>query len=159
LFVMEPNRFEREDRFARPLHRLDPFLEALRRNPNAELAGGIHLNGNAHNSDTADTSDVRSCLRRFGTDPDGVGLASNTLAAYIDFVVTRGKIATCKIPQCDVAGAGCIIQERIVPGGRVAVAGCVGKKRKITNCRVVWAGCVGKESETTGSCVPDGGRV
>src|SRR5262249_30757383 len=135
----------------------DILFETPRGRRDAKLTIAVNEDWPACHGRSIDAGDVRSCLCPLGADTDGVGLPRASAVAYVDIVVARGEVATGKIAQCYVAGAGCVIQERIVAGGCVTVAGCVEKKRKITNCRVVRAGCIRKECETTGSRVPDGG--
>ncbi len=158
--VMECDRLEREDRFARLIHPSDLILEACRRGCPPELTIGVYENRRTHRSSLShNASHVGGRLSSYRADTDGVGLASNTNVPDIDVVVARREIATGEIAQGDVADTSCVIQERIVAAGRVAVAGCVGEERKITECRVVRSGCVGEERKTTGSRVPDGSGV
>ena len=69
-------------------------------------------------------------------DSDGVALASNTGAPYINVAIAGGEIVARLKTQCDVVAAGCVATERFKTGGRIVVAVVV-KERIITDGRVV----------------------
>src|SRR5204863_8689470 len=65
--VAEGDRFERKDRFARLVHRLDLGLETRRRSGGAELAFGVYENGRTHRSGFPhDASDIGGGVDRMG---------------------------------------------------------------------------------------------
>src|SRR5262245_56863569 len=95
---MESHWFQREDGFARLLHRLDCFLVTGRGSGRAEMTVGIydHRNsrGNGCSTDPGNVSRAMSCL---GPDANGFGLGSNANIADVDIVTARGEVHTCGI--------------------------------------------------------------
>ena len=79
VLVAEGYRLQREDRFARLVHRLDCILETLRGDDCAEVAVGIdndpHTSGDG---DPTNASEISVGLSSYRADADGVGLGSNT---------------------------------------------------------------------------------
>ena len=90
LLVAEGHRFEREDRFARLVHRLDLFLETLRGGFGAESTVLIHPNLHTSDCCITNTGDKRFRLRALCADADRVRFIANTLVAYIDVVIASG---------------------------------------------------------------------
>lgn len=104
----------------------------------------------ARNCYATDAGDERGCVRVWGADADGVGLACNiggitagaARVADIDVVIARGEAEPGPGAQSDVVAAGCVVPERKRAVGRVIVAGAVVNERLITSSRVVDAGDV-----------------
>ena len=100
LLVTEDDRFEREDGFARLVHRLDLVLVTRGRDCHAKLTTGVHNDYRACNCSTINPGDKggRLALRADAVgvpaDADGVGLASNTLVTDIDIIIARGEVET-----------------------------------------------------------------
>src|SRR5439155_22755257 len=93
--VMESDRFQREDRFARLGHRFDCVLETLRGNDRAELTAITNDYSYASGqSDPRNPRDEGSGLCSARADADRVELASNTGVADIDIIAARGEINT-----------------------------------------------------------------
>ena len=92
--IMKGDRFEREDRFTRLVHRLDRVLETLRGGCRAKLTSGVYLNRYACNSCSADAGDKCFRLGSYRADADGIGFRSNTGVADVDVVISRGEILT-----------------------------------------------------------------
>src|SRR5947209_1036346 len=109
MLIAECHRFERQDRFARLVHRLDRFLETLRGGGCAEVTIGIdnypYASGNRGPTDAGDKG---ARVSPFGANADAPGLASYTSIADIDIVIARGEIHTGINAQGDVAFAGCV---------------------------------------------------
>src|SRR5947209_2713991 len=159
MLVVEGDRFECQDRFARLVHRFDRVLETLRRNDRAELSVRPHNNTYTRgHGDSADASDKGGPLRASASDADlGLLIGATTSITNIDIVapghqsVTRQEsdrnvAVTSRVVLYRLETAGCVIdpavveQERFTPAGRVVVAGCVIQERIKTYGRVVVAG-------------------
>src|SRR5438477_7397565 len=136
---MEGDRFERENGFARLLHRFDSILETLRGRCRAKLTGGVYLDGCACNCCPIDARNKGSCLCSALADSNRIGFTSDTSVANIDIVTTRGEIFTCGNTQRDVAATARVINERVNPVGSVVVTACVVAERIIASARVVLA--------------------
>ena len=135
--------------FAGVVHRFNLVLEAARGTCRAELAIGVDYNGNCVRvscCDPPDADDKRTVLSIdvAVADADGAGLASNTSVGDVNIVTARREKQTGVNAQCDVAGPGCVVLERIDAQGRVQ-AGVVVLERRKTDGRVVVAGYVAKE--------------
>ena len=157
--IVEGDRFERENRFAGFVHRLDRVLETFRGSDRPELAVGVYEDWHAFGTGFArNASEIGGRLGSLRADADGGGLGRNTCIADVDIVIARSKVCTGGSAQCDVAAAGGVIVERIFTGGRVCAAGCVEHEGLKTVGRVVLAGGVAKErSNTVGRVVVAGG--
>ena len=150
LFVMEGNRPQRKERFARVAHRFDPIFEALGRAYEAKLTtGSIDIDGRACDRCVRDARDKGGRLDSTCADANGAGLTGDTLVPYIDIVVARGEITTGEIAQRNVAIAGCVDIERTNTAGRVPAAGCIVVERGNADGRVKIAGGVEKERKST----------
>src|SRR5205823_9679872 len=91
MLVAERYRFERQDRFARFVHRLDPVLETLRGNDRAELTVGIdYYPYTPCNRYPIDPGDKGVRVRFSSADANGIGLARNTAIAYINIMIAGG---------------------------------------------------------------------
>ncbi len=140
LLVAEGDWFERENRFARFVNRLDRLFETLRGNDRPEVTLGIYdypyASCNRYPIDPGD-KDVRVPFS--SADADCVGLARNASVGNIDIVTASGEISTGFSAQCDVERTSGIARECIVTDGRVVVAACVARERKNTGGRVAVA--------------------
>src|SRR5215217_3215965 len=133
---MKCHRFEREDSFARFVHRLNLFLEPTRGTHRTELAERVdqHRYGvgvlrchSANLADKAAAADVE------------------TSVANTNNVIGRGDVAAGKKPQGDITDASGAIDERSVPDRRVLDTGGVMIERHIADGRVEAAGRVAKK--------------
>src|SRR5207249_6491055 len=105
--IMEGHRLQREDGFARLIHRPDLVLETLRGHDGAEMTVGVYNYPDASgHSDSTDAGDIGVLLSSSRADADDVGLARSTSVADIDIVTARGAIYAGIRTQCDVAAAG-----------------------------------------------------
>jgi hypothetical protein len=143
--VMEGNRLERQDRFARFADRSDIVLETLRGGYRAEASIAVYNNACACDWASTDASNKGSSLGSLYTDADRSRVARPSRIADIDVAVASGEICTGINAQGNVAAARCVVKERPDTLGRVVDAGCVVKERLNTGCCVVAAGCVAKE--------------
>src|SRR5205814_901501 len=129
--VPESDWFQREDRVAGLVHRLDCFFEAFRRNDRAEMTVAIDDNPDAScHRDPTNAGDIGVGLSSGGTDANGVGIASNTQVADIDIVAAGGETKTGAIAQRNVAGANRVAIERTYTNGRVVRADDVAIERQ-----------------------------
>src|SRR6266446_612647 len=95
VLVAKGHRFERQDRFARLVHRLDCILETLRGYGRAKMTTAIYNNCYTRwNGCPTDASDVSSGLSSYRTDTDRIRLRLKTSAANIDIVTSCGQILT-----------------------------------------------------------------
>src|SRR5438445_11751224 len=98
--VTGADRYEREDGFARLVHRLDLVLVARGRDCHAKLTTSVDNDCQACNCSTINPGDKggRLALRADAVgvpaDADDVGLASNTLVTDIDIIIARGEVET-----------------------------------------------------------------
>src|SRR2546423_15481664 len=110
MLVMEGNRLERENRFARLIHRSNRFLEMPRGDDRAELTVGIdNYSYASRDGCPTDASDKGGRLRSVDADVDGTGLALDTMAADIDIVIASDEIYTSIRAQCDVFTAVLVV--------------------------------------------------
>src|SRR5262245_31145497 len=147
MLVAEGHRFQREDRFAGLVHRLDLVLATLRGNYRAKptVITNDYSYPSGH-SDPRNPRDKRGRLRSDCADADSVRLATITARiADIDVGTTRGEIYPGLKTQRDVAATGSVVKERSETAGCVAKASCVAKEGIDTGGRVVNAGCVARE--------------
>jgi len=160
VLVAEGDRFERENRFARLVHRLDVVLETLRGKYRAELTVGIYNYPYAScNRCPANAGDKGGRLGSFGADADGAGLASTTNVADINIVIARSKKKAGCFAQTNVTGAGGVAKKRVKTVGRViGASGIRGERLKATS-RVIAAGGVAKERLCTIGRVSEAGGV
>src|SRR5436190_709670 len=120
VFVAEGHRFERENRFAHLVHRLDLVLETLRGNCRAEVTAAIYnYPYTSGHTDPANAGDTRLRVSSYRAEADCVGLASNTAVADVNIVTARREILTSSCAQGDVALAGCVVLKRCETAGRV----------------------------------------
>src|SRR5205823_4340798 len=117
--IMEGDRFQPENSFARLLHRFDRLLETRRGGCRAKLTGGVYLNGRACNCRPIDAGNKGFGLCSGRADANRPGFASNASVANIDIVAASGKIPTCGNTQRDVAATARVINERVNPVGSV----------------------------------------
>src|SRR2546430_9235338 len=149
MLVVEGHRFEREDRFARPVHRPDPVLETRRGNDRAEVTVSIHHNRVADNGCPANAGNKRRRLDSLPADANRPGLTSYPSVADVDVSTTYGNIGACVISQCDVILTGCVAAERAITGGRITMTGGIAGERNITDSRVLGATYVPRSEEHT----------
>src|SRR5438270_11320093 len=97
MLVTEGHRLERENRFARLVHRLNLVLETLRGNYGAEVTVGIdnYLYTSGHRR-PANAGNKGACLSSYCADPDGVGLGRHAGVANINIVTAGRKLGTGK---------------------------------------------------------------
>ena len=127
MLVAEGHRFQRENRFARFVHRLDLVLETRRGYGRAEMTVGVYNNCYTCWNGRATNAGDKGVL--MGSVSCRCGWFWSHLAtpivADVDIVIARGEITTGVEAQSDVDAAGCVLQERRMTNGRVIVAGCV----------------------------------
>src|SRR6476659_2366141 len=152
--VTERDRFEREESFAAPVHRLDIMLEPARRGKCADLVVGIYVNrpavgdrgvnvantrgvaftGDAFNA-RADAdiaaaggeSDARSCAQGNVVRSGGVGEESSWASGRVE--VSSGVVVKHENTVGLVEAAAGVAQERLVTAGRIVTAGGVAEER------------------------------
>src|SRR5437660_11348525 len=140
MLVAEGHRFQRQDRFACPVHRLDSILIAFRGDDRAD--DDSYATRHRH---SADASDKSSLLYAGRADPDFVGFARDTRVPNVDVVLASGEISTGRNTQCDVEAAGSVAKERTITDGNVVGADCVANEGIKTAGCVVTAGSVATE--------------
>src|SRR6266481_6469668 len=115
MLVAEDDGFQREDRFASLVHRLNRFLETFGGHHRTEMAVGVDDYPYA-SSDGRPTNagDKRMRVSSFCANADVIGLASFTFIAYIDIVTARGQIDTGRIAYRDVAASARIAKKSTV---------------------------------------------
>ena len=92
---MEGHGFERDDRFARLVHRFNRVLETLRGDDSAELTVGPNdYSYSPRHSCPRNAGNTCFCLCSARANADALGLPSNTQVADIDIVTTGGEIKT-----------------------------------------------------------------
>ena len=93
MLVSERNGFQRENRFARFVHRFDCLFVSGGGRSRAEMPGGIYDDCYAgwHGCPT-DRGNVSSSLQSGLSDADGSGLARNTTVADVDIATARREI-------------------------------------------------------------------
>ena len=168
VLVAEGHRFERENRFARFVHRFDLVLETRRGSDRAELTVGIDDYSYASGNGGATNAGDKGARREFLASPMRIVLDSPASAtiADIDVVTARGEIddrlqspnAMLLLPVVLLRSALSPMAVLLLPvvllgarktDGRVVVAGCVDIERISTGGRVGVAGCVvGERTET-----------
>ena len=145
---MERDRFQRQDRFAGPVHWLDLVLEARRGSGCAQVTAGIDDYANAtRHRDSANSGNVRIGLTAARADADRIGLASypnvadvdvvifyaiegsTCITTYCDVIVAAFTATKCVKTDCRVEAADGVIYERLITVGRVEVSGCVVEER------------------------------
>src|SRR5438128_3162907 len=150
MLVAEGHRFQRQDRFACPVHRLDSMLIAFRGDDRAEFPvradDGSYATRHRH---SADASDKSSLLYAGRADPDFVGFARDTRVPNVDVVLASGEISTGRNTQCDVEAAGSVAKERTITDRNIVGADCVANGGIKTAGCVVTAGSVAIERLVT----------
>src|SRR5438552_2694837 len=158
--IMEGDRLERENRFARLVHRLNRVLEKRRGYGRAKMTTGIYDNCyTCWNGCPTNPGDKCGSLGSLLADTNCLGFTSNASVAYLDIVTSGGQVKACILAQSHVERTGCIIMERILTVGGVVAAGCVAQERSSTGGRVGVAGCVAVERITTGGRIAAAGCV
>ena len=129
MLVAEGHRFEREDRFARFVHRFDSVLETRRGDDRAEVAVGVdnYPDPPCHRY-PINAGDIGVFVSSFCADADLGQVARETAVADIDIVTASGESATGARAQPDVVATGFITKEGIKTAGRVVTAACVAKE-------------------------------
>src|SRR3984893_15036369 len=153
MLVAEGHRFQRQDRFARFVHRLDLVLESLRGRRHPKLTAGAYNNCCACNRYSMNASNKCGGVRSCRADADVVGLSCRALAADVDVVTPRGQVVTRYGARGDVVAPRGVVVECSKTDGHVEVAGCVPYKRTIA------AGCVVRPDGIVSECVNTGRRV
>ena len=111
MLVVEGDRFQREDGFARFVHWLDLILETCRGRRHAKLTTAVYVNYRACNCSTNNPGDKGSRLGLLIADANCVGLARNTAVADINIVSARGELVARIRAECDVEVAGGVTRE------------------------------------------------
>src|SRR5204863_4660138 len=94
-FVAEGDGFQRQDRFACLVHRLDCFLKACGGGVRAKMAVGVHDNWyTCWNGCPSNPCNVCIRLRSCCPDANGVGFTRDTSVIYRDIVVAVGGMRT-----------------------------------------------------------------
>jgi len=156
--VVEGNRFEREDRFAGSIHRLNVFLEPARGDLYAELAERVDKDRDAISSYrlTENAADIAAIglVSASGSNTDNVisrCYPTASLNSDADVSVARSTSESLGADGCvDVAGD--IVEQGLKPYSRVVqasgiakesavAAGCIGVTLRIANKRI---GTVGR---------------
>src|SRR5262249_38682970 len=123
-FVAECHRFQREDRFARSVHRFDVLLETLRGSGRAEAPVAIDQNGDTTRYGCAiDAGSYGFRLGTFLADADRIGLSGLTFTADVDVVTARGEIDSCRVTQGDIATASGVCRKSTISQGGIAAPG------------------------------------
>src|SRR5207249_5991693 len=144
--VAEGDRFERENRFARLIHRLNRFLETRRGDDRAEVTVGIYDHSyTSSDGYSADSGDKCVLVNFFRADTNSPGLATSTSVAYIDIVITVGEAVACITAQGNIERTGAVDQKRTSTVSRVVAAGCVAGECINPVGGVVASGCVAEE--------------
>src|SRR6266498_1010781 len=155
--VVESHRLESQDGFAGCVHRLNLFLEPARGRGRAELPVDVYQNWQGvgvSGCHPTHSGDKGSRLSTLVADADGIALASHTKGADIDIRVACSEIAAGLRAQGDVAGAGGVVNERILTNGRVEAADCVAKESELAGSCVCLAVGIAKERlKTAGGVV------
>ena len=149
VLVAKGHRFERKDRFACLVHRLDLVLETLRARGHTKLTVGVDNNSCTCHWYRKDTSDKGARLSFHIADADRESFASDPIVADVNIEIARREVETCHRANGDVVVSGCVIVERCNPSCRIVVAGGVANKRSLTGGRVVVAGRVVEECKST----------
>ena len=149
--VTEGDRFEREDGFARPVHRFGLRLETLRRDDRAELAVGPNDDSDpCRHSHSTDAGDECSPLSSGRADADLRGFTgANAGIANVDIVTACVECDAGALAKRDVVVARPVESERLQTDGGVEVAGSVVLERTPTVGRVAAASCEIKERIVT----------
>jgi len=131
---VESHWLERQDGFARFVHRLNLFFEPARGADRAELAGGGYENwysirvSGCHPTNASD-----KCGRLHITDAGGVVVEKITAVADLNIVIAllvhTADTGTGLVAQGDVIAAVPEAEERFNTNGRVLVADVIVKKR------------------------------
>src|SRR5205814_9622415 len=111
VLVMEGDRLEPENGFARLLHRFDRVLKTLRGGCRAKLTGGVYLNSCARNCCPIDARITGFCLCSVRPDANRFRFTRDTSVSDIDTAVSDRKIRTGSIAQCDIGVTGCHVYE------------------------------------------------
>src|SRR5437899_1431329 len=144
---MEGDRFERENRFACPVHGFNRVLEPGRGGGRAEVTVGVYDNCyTCWNGRPADALDKCGgcCTRRVEWVPayaNSVRFTCCPLTGDVDVMVARRGVSS--------RAASCVELERTATVGRVLDALCVLEKRLSTDCRVAAADCIVHERVIT----------
>src|SRR5207249_766586 len=145
VLVAEGHRLQREDCFARLVHRLDCILETLRRGRYAKLAVRTNRNRGSSDGYSRNAGNKGGRLTSFAPDLDPARPFTRPSPAVIDdsnVVIARLGICTGSTAYCDVSAARCVAKHCKSTDGRVAEAGYVAKERRLTNGRGPVAGRV-----------------
>src|SRR5260370_34604944 len=95
VLVAEGHRFERENRFARVVDRLDPVLETFARDDRAQATVSVYDYCYASsNRYPTDSGDKCGFVSSFLPDADGIGLTCNTRVADVDIAIAGGEVKT-----------------------------------------------------------------
>ena len=116
MLVAKGNRLQRQNRFARLVHRFDLFLETLGRNNRAEMSIGIDNYSNASgDSDSANAGNKGVAVCSSCADADAAGFAGYARVTDIDIVIAGGEITAGRKAEGDVEVSSGIISQRIDP--------------------------------------------
>jgi len=153
--VAESDGSQRENHFARHVHRFDCLFVANRGRLDTKLTTAVYSNrlplGDGHSPYTGYERRRLSSVR---ADADRIGLGSNTIIADIDIVTACGKINTRKMADRCIAASDRVIKECICTDGGVVCAGAVRPQRTDAN-----AGVFISRSGAVKSFCTDGGVV
>src|SRR5439155_24092189 len=126
MLVAERYRFERQDRFARFIHRLNRVLETLRGNDRAKLTIAINYYPDTPcNSDATDARDKGPTVSCCRADADGSEFVNSSPTFDVDVITARSVTYTGFMSYRDVVAAGGVGIERRIADGRVVAAGGV----------------------------------
>src|SRR5438552_14272411 len=107
MLVAEGNRLQRQDRFARLVHRFDFIFESLRGNDRAEMAAGINndpdTSSNRYSTNPGDKGFRLSSCR---ANANRIGVTRSTRVADLDIVVAIEESRPGVKAQCSVITAG-----------------------------------------------------
>ena len=186
VFVAKSHRFERQERFAGAVHRLDLLFEPPRRAQRAELADGVYHdwyrvgNCRCHPANVANKATVAHVFTgKESADADDVSGRGNiaTGLSAQDRVVAAGRVKLKGIETVGrvaitggvaiervntvgrVLGAAGVAIERPKTVGRVAVTGGVARERLITRGRIRPSSGVPKERSHARGCVLEAGGI
>ena len=120
LLVTEGHRLEREDRFARLVHRLDLVLVAGRGGEGTQVTVSVdHHAYTARHRFSADPCDIGRLLSAHGADPDRVGLRRHSHIANLDVIAPRRQIQSRGGSKGQVAVPGRVVEGALTPSARL----------------------------------------
>src|SRR5207302_5799396 len=131
LFVVEGDRSESQDDFARLIHRLDLVLEPGRGNDSSEFSGGINhycYFGSTGYGFAVNPGDIACSVRPLLADANLSGVARYPQIADINIVTAAGETGSGVTPDADVARAF-VVEERLKAFRDIVVADDVEKER------------------------------